>query len=318
MKLQDLSSNFKEFAVESVPVVLNRLKIDDQSLRTDDETYRIGTGLDDLRRWGSMSKGMMRELSTPDRDYVLNAMFEKSTQNLTLGIKDGTVVGLYEGHRTLPPIAAMGSCLIQTVPEAEVKSFHSTTEEVLVDLVVPGEEVEPRVGDISGGGMTFYSSLNPEHHTHLTPYINRYVCDNGMTVPHSASRIQLKGQTVEAVIEQMEQLAQTYLGGVVEEHLDTWGGYTNKKLDDPARTASVIMAQHEISARIRDRVLTLIADGEKADTVYDLLNIITGLQHEEGVSSSQRQALMELGGHQVSLGSSGHDVNVCQACHTHL
>ena len=163
-------------------------------------------------------------------------------------------------------------------------------------------------GDITNGGIRLYAPLgkNP----YVSAYMERLVCSNGMVATNEWDALSIRGRTVDEVIKEMEYLARKVLTTDIPAYLDNWKQMQEIKSSNPEQLIHRLVREAGVNEKIESVIIDR-ANALESNSYYDVVNLITSLQHEEGVSESQLFRLQALGGNAVrDLG--GHRCNNCQ------
>ena len=86
---------------------------------------------------------------------------------------------------------------------------------------------------------------------------------------------------------------------------------TEVDVENPTQLIHRFCREYNLGARMETKLLDRI-DELEGNTYYDIINLITSMQHEEGVSQAMRNALQLTGGLLVTSGA-GHRCNTCQS-----
>ena len=144
----------------------------------------------------------------------------------------------------------------------------------------------------------------------ISTYLERLVCSNGMVVPSVNSTLSLRGRTVDEIIDEMEYLANTVLANEVDAALNNWSHMTELEVENTERLIHRFCMEYGLGSRMESKLMERI-DELEGNTYYDIINLITSMQHEIGVSHAMHQALQLAGGMLVTTGG-GHRCNTCQ------
>jgi len=253
-----------------------------------------------------LPKIVSQELQTD----IVNHFLEKSPDTeVLLGYSQGnTLREAYPGSTTIIPDGMIVDAIEKTFePEAKVASL-SLDGGIKASIVTQELNTEPRVNDITNGGLRIDSTIGEA--PKISAFMERLVCSNGMVVPVENASLSLRGRTVPEIILEMESMAQYVLGGPSQEALDNWGHLTGVLVSNPAQLIHRFAREYEIGSRMEARLLDQIPNLE-GDSYYDVVNLITSMQHEEGVSETMRLHLQTVGGRIVNSGG-GHRCTSCQ------
>ena len=166
---------------------------------------------------------------------------------------------------------------------------------------------EVKVGDVTNGGVRFYAPVGEI--PYVSAYMERLVCANGMVTTQESDAISIRGRTVDEIINEMEHLARKILATDVPQYLDNWNRMAGMRTENPEQLIHRLVREAGVSEKIESAIIDRAA-ALTDNTYYDVINLITELQHED-VSETQLNRLQRLGGNAVrDLG--GHRCVSCQ------
>lgn len=182
-----------------------------------------------------------------------------------------------------------------------------------VSYTSPDVAVEPRVGDVVRGGVQmFYSDgsiQNPEIHY----YCHRLVCQNGAILMVVGQRFTLVGKTTEELLEEIENVSAQMMGEVEDALLRPLADSVNHPVEDPTAVILNMAASRRLPKRLNSHLQSRVLELEGEVTQYDLINVLTSLQHEEGLRVNDRIRVQYAGGEEA------HDhYRRCSSCHSVL
>ena len=214
----------------------------------------------------------------------------------------GRLLATYESGPRIIPRNRYVDVVTAVMPhDAEIRRFEYGRGKVLIDAYHTEKSVEPRVGDVTLGGMRFVGYVSPREFSPSTSiFMERLVCTNGMTRQEEASLIRVRGNSVDEVIESMEQNARLLFDEVLPQRMHQWAETVNVTVDNAEQFVHRIARQTGLGSRMESRIIERIAGlPEDERSLYDITNVITAMQHGEGVSQRQRDLLQEVGGNIV-------------------
>lgn len=176
-----------------------------------------------------------------------------------------------------------------------------------VSIITDSLTTEPRVGDITKGGVRIASTIGEA--PKVASFLERLVCSNGMVVPVTNASLTLRGKTVNEIIEEMEVMASYVLGSSTNDALNNWKHLSTINAPDASQLIHRFSNEYGIGSRMQNRLLDRVSELE-GNTYYDVVNLITSMQHEEGVSEAMRENLQLIGGQIVNT-RGGHRCNSC-------
>jgi hypothetical protein len=133
-------------------------------------------------------------------------------------------------------------------------------------------------------------------------YTYRLFCTNGMSMPDATLKIDARGETVEDVINQLEEMAQRAFGEV-EGDIAAFYDLRNVAVDNPEREIRRIVRE----AKLPDRTLREMIDRVESDdlpddpSMFDIINVVTNMANNPLIrnKTGARRALETVGGNIV-------------------
>lgn len=280
-----------------------QLFLDDESLD------RVG-GLFDI------PSGYLPKLPAPLIQANLQYWFSRhEDSNIILETSvDGRVLNAFP-DKDLIPRRRVFEVVERVMPEDSMvhrlNLFNGSCE---IDVATSSLSVEPRVGDITEGGLRFVSYVAPRgtnKHPRVSVYMHRLACTNGMTHTTEIGNVYLRGNTVDDIIEEMETVARRLLSDVVPERLEQFATLDHVRVPNPAQFVHRVARQHRITNSLEVRMMERLPELGENPTMYDLVNFMNSFQHEDGVRRVQILRLQELAG-VVAAEQGAHRCPQCQ------
>lgn len=217
-------------------------------------------------------------------DYSLNAVHDPS-------------------KRIIPMTRLIESVSNACSPDDTVQEFRYELTKCHVDILseqsitVPGLGTEHRpLNDITQGGIRFRTNADFEiEKPSLESFLLRLVCTNGLAIPEPEYKIKLRGNTVDEILESMEENAQRVLEGLPE-RLQAYRD--SAEVTVPGNVDQFmyqIGRERGLGARIMDRVMEEATSLPENPSVYEVLNVFTYVATQD-VSYMNRLRLQGLGG----------------------
>jgi hypothetical protein len=278
---------------------------------TDTELLLGEKGTKSLSMFLGIPKAFLPKLNGPLQRDVVNYFLEQSpsTEALISYSKDNLFTNAYAVNSALIRNELIVNAIEKTFDgESRVRSLDFNNG-MQVSIVTDELNTEPRVNDVTHGGLRIVSKIG-EAPT-ISTYLERLVCSNGMVVPSINSTLSLRGRTVDEIITEMEYLAQTVLASEVDDALNNWAHTAEIGVEDPAMLIHRFCREHGLGSRMESKLLERI-DELEGNTYYDIINLLTSMQHEIGVSEAMRNAL-QLAGGLILNNAGGHRCNTCQS-----
>jgi hypothetical protein len=246
-------------------------------------------------------------------DLYENAEEEPSVNIVTNG---ETVVGVPNVRKQIVPLTSVVRATESGVgSKATLDRWRLTNEGLTVSFTSPDVAVEPRVGDITRGGIElFYSDgyvRNPEMHY----FGYRLECSNGLILPVEGQRFSIVGETVDEILMEIEAKAQELMGSVGDNLINPFGDTVNHEVNDIGTFVDRMARDFRLHKRVRDRLMSAaVAELSNTDvpvTQYDLINLLTRIQHDSTLAENDRISVQIAG----ALEAHNHSHH-CPICHS--
>jgi hypothetical protein len=294
----------------TIEVELGKVDIDDEA-----NSLRIGSDvflLDELAE-----KSLAKYLKIPHK--YLQACppeFRAETLKFWLGqfaevttqfeAQDHQIVSIHSpAEITIPSRDVVGVVASVFKPEDEVQLFQGA-DLLHIDVTTSSHEVtvfnpeeipfRPLVGDITRGGVRFLSYPHLSKPPVVSAYMERLVCTNGMCTEQKAGLVNIKGNTVDDVIEEMETAARRVLGGL-DSALRGYASTSMMPVPGSLQAfAHQLAREYGLTRAVLDQVMIIINQlpPDKA-TVYDVTQAFTAVANRD-VPYATRMKLQTLGG----------------------
>lgn len=159
-----------------------------------------------------------------------------------------------------------------------------------------GIKFRPQVGDITHGGIRLLTHPHADKAPSVVPYLERLVCTNGMCTEEKMGRINIKGNTVEEILAEVEAAANRAMRGI-DAALERYAATARQPVPGTlAAFAYQLGKEMGLPAGVMDEVMVLINQLPDNATVYDVNQAFTAVANQD-VTHSARVKLQTLGGH---------------------
>lgn len=285
-------------------------------------------GLASLATFLDIPPKFLARLDADEQQQLLRSRSERSEkQDMTVYYKDG---GLHEvrkaGETRVRPHRLIEAALKTFPAESPIVSHWSDPSDLRVDVIFPegferGIGGDPRVGDITRGGVRIGQNRKMNTAPWIQPYLYRLVCTNGMEVPDEGIKISALGAE-EREIEAMFEAEIARAVDRLEADIQAFYDLRNTTLGtDPTgalhRAATEQNLPLRTIGRMEDLVPALTSDTESGAeiTMFDIVNLMTNQANDPrlGNRSSSRRNLQRAGGTLVNDHSER-----CGTCHSRL
>jgi len=240
---------------------------------------------------------------------IIKHQIEKfSSSPATISTYGDSFWNLYQTKTNLIPNLRMAEAFTKIFDgEAKVSRF-DPVEGLLLNIQTQDIAKEVKVGDITNGGIRLFAPIGKS--PYVSAYMERLVCSNGMVTTNEFDALSIRGRTVDEIIVEMEQKARKILNEDVPAYLENWQRLQDIKSANPEQLIHRLTREAGVSEKIESAIIERAA-GLESNSYYDVINLITSLQHEEGVGGTQLFRLQALGGNAIrDMG--GHRCNNCQ------
>lgn len=267
-----------------------------------------------LAPWVGVPAKSLIGLDPDVRQMLLNEQLRRQSANLTIhydahGIREA----FKPSDMRIEPRAVAEAAMHVMDPGSPVIDFLNTQDELQLDVTVPSEadygiggDVQTnaqglRVGDITRGGLRFLLDRKNNRAPGVQPYLYRLVCTNGMEVPDSSLRLDARGNTVDAVLAELETMAQRAMGQV-EDKIRAFYELREERVEgDVTQRVIQVARERGLPDRTAHRLATRvpeITDDDGRATMFDVVNLITNAANapELATSAARRRTLEMAGG----------------------
>lgn len=226
------------------------------------------------------------------------------------------VLGVPNERKPFIPLADVVRAVESGVGKGnELNRWRLTDEGLTVSYTSKNVTTEPRVGDITQGGVEVFFSDSYHRNPEIHWFAFRLSCSNGMILPIEGQRISIVGNTVDDILESLEAEANRLMSSVEDNLLSPFAATAHERLDDVGVFLDQISRDFQLHRTVRDSLMRSAASNlSSADaTQYDAINLLTALQHDESLSVAERISV------QVSGAIEAHDhYRRCSRCHSIL
>ena len=239
------------------------------------------------------------------RDTLVNEMFSREHNMANVRLNDSEIFYVREpSSKVIDPRRFIDVAAKVISPDAQVIDFRHTRDFFGFDVVAPegfdrGQGGDPKVGDITRGGIRFGQDTKQG----LAPWVQRYmyrlICTNGMEVPDQTLKIDARGESVDDVIAALEQMAQLAFAKV-EEDMVHFYALRDQIVDQPERMMNRLARERNLSDRMRLQLVDAVPQIVQPDTpvtMFDLVNLATNqANNPEHRQAGIRRQLERFGG----------------------
>jgi len=250
-------------------------------------------------------------LKLPDvmQGNVVNHFIAQNATSLgVISHVSGETQGVYKPTSLIMPPKKIAEMVSDIFKDTDIVAKFNYAEGLAVNIYTPEMYVDVRTDDRTSGGIRFeaYHGNNPR----VSAYMERLICTNGMVATSDFDTIGIKGYSLDEIITNMKSAARLLLDKTVPAYLDNWKKLTTIRSTNPEQLIHRLVKENDISSKIESRIIEAASSLEN-DSYYDVVNLVTSFQHENGVDEKQFDKIQVLGGNAVrDLG--GHRCTNCQ------
>lgn len=240
-----------------------------------------------LTRYLKVPHAYYDRLSPDFRAEVLKYEFSRHANAETVvETLNDDLIAVHQPDQVMLPMHKVASVVTKVFDEGDTirriitndQRFHLdvTTASHMLELPLEGAQV----GDITEAGVRFlaypFRSTSPS----ASAYAERLVCMNGQTTPETLGRINLKGLTVDEVINELEEAANTVLG-TLDDHLANLSATRNLYAPgSPQAFAAQLVREANLPRKVLDAILDIINQLSEPVSVWDVNQAFTTVANQ--------------------------------------
>lgn len=255
-------------------------------------------------------KRAQSKVQTRTMDALLTDMLRNTLlKDARVAMTGDYVHGITEwGREEFTPAHLTKVALNVLDPESEVTRLVDTPgffgfdvrvpESASVGVVENGEAYDPRVeskvGDVTTGGIRLGVNIKQGLAPTVEEYLYRLVCTNGMTTMDAGLKVDARGQTVDEVMAELEQMAEIAFGRV-EKTIQHFYDLRNQRVDNVERALRAIARERGIPDRSSVALMDLAAGEDMPDdpTMFDVVNLITNFANSPSINRDGGRIILE-------------------------
>lgn len=148
--------------------------------------------------------------------------------------------------------------------------------------------------DITAGGLRFGVNLKQGLAPFTQEWLYRLACTNGYEVERAGLKVDARGQTVDEVMAELEEMAQIAFGRV-EEDIRHFYDLREQPVENPERALRTIARERGIPDRSTMALLDLAAGEDLPDepTMFDVVNLVTNFANSPAISRDGGRLILE-------------------------
>lgn len=150
------------------------------------------------------------------------------------------------------------------------------------------------VDDITAGGVRVGLNIKQGLAPSIEEYLYRLVCTNGMTVADTGLKVDARGQTVDEVLRDVEEMAQIAFGRA-ERSIEHFYDLKTQRVENVERSLGAIAREQGLPDRSLVALMRLAAGEDLPDepTMFDVVNLVTNFANSPQVRNDGGRLLLE-------------------------
>lgn len=199
------------------------------------------------------------------------------------------LVSVHKPGLVILPLRRVADVIANTFdPQFEIVNLIRNATKFHLDVLTPhhvevaqDSRIEDRrqgdrqVGDITHGGVRILANPIKAEAPVVSTYLHRLWCTNGCCSPARESQIELKGHTVDQVLEELEQAAQRVMGDL-DNKLAEYAALANRRPPgSPDRFARQLGVEYALPQKLMNQILDRIEILPEDATLYDIHQVFT-------------------------------------------
>jgi hypothetical protein len=268
----------------------------------------------------------LKRCEPPFRAGTLNHWIEHFAEaEVMVETVGNQIVSMHAPEIKVIPLHQIGQMVARNFAPDDTVAFHADDTHFHMDVVAKTYSVDvpnpdkrpfrPEVGDITYGGIRFLTYPHTTKAPAVLPYVERYVCTNGMTTEESLGRIVIKGNTVPEIIDAMEFQAQYWLQ-TMDDRLARYAHTAHETVPgNPQAFVLALAHERKLTQGVVDEIMKTVNQLGDDASVYDINQAITAVANMD-VNYATRNKLQTLGG-SLAFNSAAHTQR-CRTCEQFL
>jgi hypothetical protein len=184
--------------------------------------------------------------------------------------------------------------------EAQVIEWWHSLTDFRLDVVSPETGLiggDPKVGDISHGGLRYTQDLRKHMMPQVQKLIYRLVCTNGMEIVDTTAKMDGRGSSHSEFLDSFEIISRR-LYSEVEADIHHFYQLRQQPLGDASQAVLRVAEEQKLPERVATHLVRLVPDmiPDENPSQFDLVNMFTNAALEPGVPSGTRRRLEAIGG----------------------
>lgn len=221
----------------------------------------------------------------------------------------GVILGVHKPGRVVVDPIDLVDIAIETLgsEESEVTRLVDMPSEFAFDVHVPasvdlltgyGIGGDPKVGDVTAGGLGYKLNRKLNHAPTIESYLYRLTCTNGMRTVDENLKVDARGRDLDQLLANIAQVSHTAFGRV-ERMIQHFYNMREEQVENPERLLRRYAHDYKIAPRVLDGLEDLAASDYLPDepSQFDIINLITNYANSDKVrNDGGRLTLESVGG----------------------
>lgn len=176
----------------------------------------------------------------------------------------------------------------------DVRVPETSESGVIADGEVYDSREGARVNDVTAGGIRMGLNIKQGLAPTVEEYLFRLACTNGMTMEDAGLKVDARGQTIEEVMLELENMAQIAFGRV-EKTIQNFYDLRSQRVDNVERAIRAISREQGIPTRSTMALMDLAAGEDMPDdpTMFDVVNLVTNFANSPSITRDGGRLILE-------------------------
>lgn len=284
-------------------------------------------GLELIGSFVGIPRNFLLSIEADEQEFLLRHRLRRNPGNLTVRYTEAGVHEVFLPTKARIEPRQIAQTAINVMGEtAPIVEWKVDPDELFLDIMVPegfdrGIGGDAERGDITHGGLRFQQDRKNNHAPRVNTFLYRLVCTNGLMVPETGLTLDARGNTVEALLAELEMAAERAFSEV-EQQIEHFYGMRQQRIEGDVTQTVIRVAQERglptrtamnLANRVPDQLDPEILGHEVS--MFDVVNLITNQANHPDLRTrtGPRRALEMAGGQLVR---EVHDR--CGRCHQTL
>jgi hypothetical protein len=234
-------------------------------------------------------------------EYIVNGLLGELHGEIKIRHGDHGIHDIMEARLDpIEPLSVVEIAEAVVGAEAQVIEWWHTLTDFRLDVVSPETGLvggDPKVGDISHGGLRYTQDLRKHMMPQVQKLIYRLVCTNGLEIADATAKMDGRGSSHSEFLDSFE-ITSRRLYSEVEADIDHFYQLRRQPLGDASQAVLRVSEEQRLPERVATHLVRLVPDMIPDDnpTQFDLVNLFTNAALEPGVPAGTRRRLESIGG----------------------